>query len=75
MQALQTPGGGVRLKMDERAGRYFVRPAKSDRYAISGWEVADETAFHSAKDDLARADVPFTEGDSALAAAMWWIFI
>jgi len=69
MQALQTPGGGVRLKMDERAGRYFVRSAKSDRYAISGWEVADETAFHRAKDDLARADVAVTEGDSALAAA------
>lgn len=69
MQAFATPDGGVRLKMDERAARYFVRPAKSDRYAISGWEVADEAAFIQAKDELSRAGVPFVEGNSALARA------
>ncbi len=69
MQAFKTADGGVRLKMDERAARYYVRPAKSDRYAISGWEVADEAAFIAAQQDLERAGVPFARGDKALAAA------
>lgn len=69
MQAFKTADGGVRLKMDERAARYYARPAKSDRYAISGWEVADEAAFLAAQEDLKRAGVPFARGDKALAAA------
>lgn len=69
MQAVKTADGGVRLKMDERTARYYVRPAQSDRYAISGWEVANETAFETAKNDLQRAGVSFAEGDAILTAA------
>jgi 3,4-dihydroxy-9,10-secoandrosta-1,3,5(10)-triene-9,17-dione 4,5-dioxygenase len=69
MQAFKSPDGGVRLKMDERAARYYVRPARSDRYAISGWEVADEAAFDAAKSDLQRAGINFTQGDRDLAIA------
>ncbi len=40
--------GGLALKMDERAGRVFVEPGATDRFAASGWEVLDEAAFDTA---------------------------
>ena len=40
---------------DERRGRIFVDPGPADRYAASGWEMADEASFEAALADIAAA--------------------
>lgn len=53
---------GVALRMDARAGRILVRPAVADRYAASGWELADRTAYAAAVAELRAADIPVRQG-------------
>ncbi|SNT00893.1 3,4-dihydroxy-9,10-secoandrosta-1,3,5(10)-triene-9,17-dione 4,5-dioxygenase [Sphingomonas laterariae] len=60
--------GGVALKMDARAGRIFIRPGAVDRYAASGWEIADQAQFRAALDKLNAAGVAFTRGTAAECA-------
>lgn len=55
----QIPGGGVALKADDRLGRIFVDAGPRDRYAASGWELADEGAFRAALRRLEAEGVPY----------------
>lgn len=57
LQAVNLGGGRLALKADERLGRIFVDPGACDRYAVTGWEVADAKAFEVALADFARAGV------------------
>jgi 3,4-dihydroxy-9,10-secoandrosta-1,3,5(10)-triene-9,17-dione 4,5-dioxygenase len=59
--------GGLVLKADERLGRIFVEPGDQDRYAASGWELADETAFEAALERLCDAGVAFERGTTEQA--------
>lgn len=67
LQAVQLGGGHLALKADERLGRIFVEPGKQDRYAATGWEVADADSFAEALADLRRAGVvvKVVEGEAA----------
>lgn len=49
--------GGLALKMDDRAGRLFIRQDAQDRYFASGWEIRTEKQFASAQDELAAHGV------------------
>lgn len=69
LQPVALPDGGVGLRMDERACRLFVQPAEADRYAASGWEVADKAAFAAALRALAQAGVEVTVATPAQARA------
>jgi 3,4-dihydroxy-9,10-secoandrosta-1,3,5(10)-triene-9,17-dione 4,5-dioxygenase len=57
MAARDMEGGGLALKMDERAQRILVLPGGADRFVASGWEVADRRAFLSAVAELREAGV------------------
>lgn len=57
LQAVPLDGGRLALKADERLGRIFVDPASCDRYAVTGWEVANEKAFEAALAEFAHAGV------------------
>ena len=61
--------GHVALKADERRGRIFVDPGPADRYAASGWEMADEASFEAALADIAAAGTVVTRGTEAQAQA------
>lgn len=52
--------GGLALRMDERAGRVFVEPAATDRYAASGWELRTRRQFDAALAELADKGIAFT---------------
>ena len=54
--------GGLALRMDERAGRLFVVPGSTDRYAASGWEISTEAQFTAAKAELAGHGVAVHQG-------------
>lgn len=69
MVASDAPDGGLYLKMDERRFRIAVMRGDADRYAASGWQLADEAAFSAAIDALERAGVAFERGSRALCAA------
>lgn len=56
---------GVDLKVDERHARIFVRRGTTDRYAVSGWEVADADQLQQAVAALRKAGVSVSEGDAA----------
>lgn len=57
--------GGLALRMDERAGRVFVEPAATDRYAASGWELRTRRQFDAALAELASGGIAFTASTSA----------
>lgn len=57
LQAINLSGGSLALKADERLGRIFIDPGACDRYAVTGWEVANAKAFEVALADFARAGV------------------
>ena len=62
-------GGGIALRMDERAGRVFVERGERDCYFASGWELRSAAEFQSAKDRLIACGVTFhaaTEAELAL---------
>lgn len=64
MMAITIPSG-VALKMDARAGRILVQPAPADRYAASGWELADRPHFEAALAELRAAGIIVTAGTPA----------
>lgn len=61
----QPVSDGLNLKIDEREARLLVRSGAVDRYAASGWEVADAETLAAAVSDLRRAGITVTEGDAA----------
>ena len=63
------PGGGLYVKLDERAYRTAVVPGGEDRYLASGWEVADEAAFKAVIAALQEAGVTVTPGSVELKQA------
>ncbi|HWU68537.1 MAG TPA: VOC family protein, partial [Stenotrophobium sp.] len=69
MSTAPAPGGGLYLKMDERAFRIAVVKGDEDRYLASGWEVKDAAAFKAAVDAIARAGVPVIAGSAELKKA------
>jgi 3,4-dihydroxy-9,10-secoandrosta-1,3,5(10)-triene-9,17-dione 4,5-dioxygenase len=62
------PGGGARVKVDERDARIHVVAGSADRYLASGWELADDAALDAALKGLAAAGIEAAE-DATLAAA------
>ena len=61
--------GGLALRMDERAGRLFIRQDGQDRYFASGWEIRTEAQFAAALAELKRKGVachPATAEERAL---------
>jgi 3,4-dihydroxy-9,10-secoandrosta-1,3,5(10)-triene-9,17-dione 4,5-dioxygenase len=69
MSTAPAPGGGLYLKMDERAFRIAGVQGDEDRYLASGWEVKDAAAFKAAVDAIARAGVPVIAGSAELKKA------
>nr|WP_293246532.1 VOC family protein [Panacagrimonas sp.] len=69
MAVTPTDDGGALIKMDRRDFRIAVEKADRDRYAVSGWEVADHAAFESMVAALRKAGVEVTEGTQVLRAA------
>lgn len=67
LQAVKLWGGHLALKADERLGRIFIEPGTQDRYAVTGWEVANASEFAAALADLERAGVAVevVEGEQA----------
>ena len=58
-------GGGIALRMDERAGRVFVERGESDCYFASGWELRSAAEFEAAKDRLRTHGVAFHAASEA----------
>lgn len=56
----------IYFKMDARPYRFAIQPGKSERYLLSGWELANQQAFEDAKKTLSSAKIKYTEGDEAL---------
>jgi 3,4-dihydroxy-9,10-secoandrosta-1,3,5(10)-triene-9,17-dione 4,5-dioxygenase len=52
--------GGLALRMDDRAGRLFVKQAAQDRLAACGWELRSEAEFAAALELLATRRITFT---------------
>ncbi len=69
MAAADAPDGGVYLKMDDRDYRFLVERGAQDRYAASGWQLADEAAFAAAAEALARSGVACERGSAELCAS------
>jgi len=65
MSTADAPGGGLFLKMDERAFRILVVPGAEDRYLASGWECRDQQAFTDALAALRKAGVAVEAGSQA----------
>jgi 3,4-dihydroxy-9,10-secoandrosta-1,3,5(10)-triene-9,17-dione 4,5-dioxygenase len=68
-QVLPAPGGGLYLKLDERAYRIAVVAGSEDRYLASGWELPDQAAFDSAVAAIHAAGIETTPADAATLAA------
>ena len=69
MSSSAAPGGGLYLKLDERAYRIAVVPGAADRYVASGWEVADAKAFAETVDTIKKAGVAIEAGSTELKKA------
>lgn len=69
LQAVNLSGGRLALKADERLGRIFIDPGACDRYAVTGWEVADAKAFEGALSEFARVGVAVELVEGAQAHA------
>ncbi|MGH8461962.1 MAG: VOC family protein [Stenotrophobium sp.] len=69
MTTSAAPGGGLYVKMDERAFRIAVVKGDADRYLASGWEVKDAPAFKAAVDAIAKAGIPVIAGSADLKKA------
>lgn len=61
LQATPGEGGTTQFRMDERYQRITVEPSHVDGGAYYGWEIADNSAFAAAADELSDADVRFEE--------------
>lgn len=63
MQALTAPGGGLWLRMDERACRIIVEPGNERCYVASGWELPDEAGFQAARAHLQSRGLTVNRAD------------
>ncbi|MGE8318563.1 MAG: VOC family protein [Comamonas sp.] len=68
MMPSTTAAGDLLIKMDERQFRFQVQPGSQDKYAASGWEVANQQAFEQALKVLDAAGVAYELGSAALCA-------
>lgn len=59
------PDGGLYVKYDERAYRMLIVKGGADRYAASGWEVADKRAFDDALAAIRAAGIIVSPGTAA----------
>ena len=64
MSAQDLPGG-LALRLDERAGRFFIEPSNEDRYFASGWELANAAAFEAALDRLEQTKIDYVQATAA----------
>lgn len=67
MSAHHVPGG-LALRLDDRAGRFFIEPADEDGYFASGWEVANVKDFEAAVARLDAFGAAYTVGTPAECA-------
>jgi 3,4-dihydroxy-9,10-secoandrosta-1,3,5(10)-triene-9,17-dione 4,5-dioxygenase len=68
-QSAPAPGGGLYLKLDERAYRIAIVPGPEDRYLASGWELPDRSSFDAAVKAVQAAGVEVTPAADATKAA------
>lgn len=61
MMAIDTPEGGLHLKMDGRQFRFLIEKSDTDRLFSSAWQVIDADALAEAKDELKTAGVMVIE--------------
>ncbi|MFM7028286.1 MAG: VOC family protein [Chakrabartia sp.] len=59
MQAQDVPGG-LALRLDDRAGRFFIEQGSEDIYFASGWEVRTEADFAAALMQLDAAGLAYS---------------
>ena len=64
-----TPGGGLDIKLDDRAYRITVIKGAADRYYASGWEVPDEASFSATVDSINKSGTKIVIGDAKLKDA------
>ncbi len=69
MSTAPAPGGGLYIKMDDRAFRIAVQPGAEDRYLASGWQVLDRDDFDAVVSALQDADVAVDPGSEEQIAA------
>jgi 2,3-dihydroxybiphenyl 1,2-dioxygenase len=60
-------GGGLRLRMDDRAQRVVVRPALEDRVVAVGWEMIDRADLSQVCDVLSGAGFEVHEASAEMA--------
>jgi len=61
MMAIDTPEGGLHLKMDGRQFRFLIQKSDSDRLFSSAWQVVDADALAEARTELKAAGVEVIE--------------
>lgn len=69
MSAIDAPGGGLWLKMDERDFRIAIVPGAQDRYQASGLLAVDAAAFDAAVAALKAAGIAVESGSADLLQA------
>jgi 2,3-dihydroxybiphenyl 1,2-dioxygenase len=60
LEAVETPGGGSGLRMDEHRCRFFLRKGEADDLAFVGWELPDDASLDATATRLADAGVRVT---------------
>ncbi len=71
--AAQDVPGGLALRLDDRAGRFFIEQGSADGYFASGWEVRTKDAFADALAQLDAAGVPYV-GSTPAERALRHVF-
>ena len=66
MMTSEGPNGELQVKMDERPFRMLVEEGDTDQYQVSGWEVANETAFNNMLKTLENKGVAYEMGSKEL---------
>lgn len=64
MMAIDAPGGGLYVKMDERPFRMLIQEGSENRYLASGWELSSQESFNAAINILDQQGVSWEEGDA-----------
>lgn len=64
MSAHRVPGG-LALRMDDRAGRFFIEEGAADGYFASGWEMRSTAAFEAAVAHLDAAGIAYVASTPA----------
>ncbi len=57
--------GAALYRIDERAARFRIIPSDQDRFAVAGWELADQAAYDAMLTTLRGAGTQMVEGDGA----------